>query len=129
MVQFVFPGSEFSKIDKTNFNATLMTAVLNITGTSSLGRVYVSSLTGSSLGFVVANVTFPTSGQQTLLANAISAGQLSFSVSGTVYSASFNFDYGVCPDGSVSPTGYAPGCITCPANTYVCIGLVLSLRT
>ena len=87
-------------------------------GTPTYGNITLQvNQTTSSTIFVTA--TLPYLSIQTSIASAITSHQLSFTFNTLLYTATFNPTFGTCTPGTISPNGYAPGCSTCPANTYV----------
>lgn len=120
-VQLFFPGAVFANIDQQAFTASLTNAIMQVTGTVSYGSIVISlSSSVSPAGSVVATVGVPYDNLQVAIGNAVLTSQLVVTVGSSSYIATFTLNYGICPDGSVSPNGYAPNCQTCPANTYVC---------
>jgi hypothetical protein len=120
LVQVFFPGQMFSAISSSVslFAFALVNSITSVTGPAPFGRVTAVPFQTPS-GLVGANITVPTADAQTALATAVVQNSLTFSYLSRTYTAAFSSSYGVCPDGTVSATGHAPGCQTCPANTFV----------
>ncbi len=120
MVQFYFMNGSYTSLGSnvSTFTSTLLTTISTYTGPAPFGTIS-AQVNSTSTGSIFVSVFLPSLALQTNLATAVSAGQILFMFGGSVYTASFSANYGLCPLGSVSATSYAPGCFTCPANTYV----------
>ena len=119
-MQLYFPGSTFSSISANTaaFASVLLNAAIASAGPVTYGNITVQ-LNQTSTGAISATIYLPALSQQTTLVTVISSGTFGFSYNAVKYTGSFSATYGVCTQGSVSSTSYAPGCFTCPANTYV----------
>ena len=121
VLQFYFPGSSFASISASqpSFSSQVYSAIFSVTGAPVYGN-YSVQLNQTALGEILVSLSLPYLDLQVSLVNAISAGTFSFVFNKNLYTASFSNTYGLCAAGSISRNGYAPNCITCPSNTYVC---------
>jgi hypothetical protein len=127
-VQFTFGFQPFSKISSSlaAFTALVQNTTQNLLSYTSNTTVNVSQ---TASGYIGVTLTFSNYLAVGDISASVGYGEFGFVYNSSTFVATFDLTYGPCPEGSVSSNGNQPDCMTCRANTYVRVFILLLFLT